>query len=160
MGEEKRKSERLEGRFRVAVREKMASWVTRTEDVSARGCRIELKRPLNPGMLVQLVFDMGPGAEPLVAHAQVAWARKTAPWSAGLTFLTVPRQAKDDGKRTDWIDRLLSAYVRRLDEAPPGNPATAAAPVAPSPTPAPTGQAVVGRIRPATVIVPPVASGA
>ncbi len=157
MGEEKRKSERLEGRFRVAVREKMATWVTRTVDVSARGCRIELKRPLTPGMLVQLVFDMGAGAEPLVAHAQVAWARKTPPHSAGLTFLTIPRQAKDDGKSVDWIDRLLGAYVRKLDEGPAQEPAPAAAPAA---APSSTGQAVVGRIRPTPVIIPPVASGA
>lgn len=155
MGEEKRKSERLVGRFRVVVREKMTTWVTRTEDVSARGCRIELQRPLTPGMLVQLIFEMGPGMEPLVAHAQVAWARKTPPHSAGLTFLTIPRQAKDDGKPPDWIDRLLGAYIRKLEEGPTqeAGPTSAAAP--PS-----AGQAVVGRIRPAAVVVPPVAQGA
>lgn len=117
--DEKRRAERLEGRFTVAVREKLATWVTRTEDVSARGCQIELRRPLAPGMLVQLVFDMGPGVEPLVAHAQVAWARKTAPLRAGLTFLSAPRQgtAASPGG-SSWIDRLLSAQVRRLADVP------------------------------------------
>lgn len=116
---DKRKSERLEGRFKVIVREKLATWVTTTEDVSARGCRIEARRPLTPGALVQLVFETGDGTDPLVAHAQIVWARRTAPLSAGIAFLSLPRRANEPaGKPGEWIDRLLAAYVRRLQERP------------------------------------------
>lgn len=128
MGIEKRKAERLAGRFTVVVREKLAAWTTTTEDVSARGCRIELKRPVTPGALVQIVFEMGEGKEPLVAHGQVVWSRRTPPHSAGIAFLSVPRQASDPpGQGGSWIDRLLSAYVRRIDETPTANDAPAAA---------------------------------
>lgn len=162
MGSEKRKVERLEGRFEVAVREKLATWVTQTEDVSERGCRIELKRPLTPGALIQVLFDMGPGVEPLVAHAQVVWARRTPPHSAGIAFLTVPRQPKDTGaKAGEWIDRLLGARVRRIagsSEAAAAAPTPAPAltpPPALTPAPEPGRPAVVARLRPAAVIVPP-----
>ncbi len=163
MGSEKRRAERLEGRFEVAVREKLATWVTRTEDVSERGCRIELKRPLTPGALIQVLFDMGPGAEPLVAHAQVVWARRTPPHSAGIAFLTVPRQPVDTGARAgDWIDRLLGARVRRIAGIVDGAGSVAAPTPAPTLTPAPVRTpppepgrpAVVARVRPASVIVP------
>jgi hypothetical protein len=114
-GSEKRKSERLEGRFEVIVREKLATWATRTLDVGPRGCRIELKRPLTPGMLVQVIFSMGPGVEPLVAHGQVVWARRSPPLTAGIAFLSVPRQGEEaPGKPGAWIDRLLGVYVRRI----------------------------------------------
>ena len=89
-GIRKRRAERLVGRFDVEVREKLATWSTSTEDVSARGCRIGLRRALTPGALVQLAFDMGPGAEPLVVHAQVAWVRRAPPGAAGVTFLSSP----------------------------------------------------------------------
>jgi hypothetical protein len=126
MGIEKRRAERLSGRFTVIVREKLATWETRTEDVSARGCRIELKRPVSPGALVQILFEMGEGAEPLVAHGQVVWARRSPPHSAGIAFLTVPRQATAPaGQGSTWIDRLLSAHVRRIEETRPANDAPA-----------------------------------
>jgi hypothetical protein len=155
MGMDKRRSERLTGRFVVVVREKLATWVTTTEDVSARGCRIELKRPLTPGMLIQLVFELGEGQDPLVAHGQVTWARRTPPHSAGIAFLTTPRQAKEGpGKAGDWIDRLLAAYVRRIGE---GSARPAETP-APASRPAPAAEpprAVAGiRVRP-SVIIPP-----
>jgi len=127
MGMEKRKAERLAGRFTVIVREKLATWTTTTEDVSARGCRIELKRPVSPGALVQVAFDMGEAVEPLVAHGQVVWARRTPPHSAGIAFLSVPRRASDaPGQGGSWIDRLLSVYVRRIEETPAANEAPAA----------------------------------
>jgi hypothetical protein len=159
MGIEKRRSERLAGRFVVVVREKLATWVTTTEDVSARGCRIELKRPLTPGQLVQLVFEMGEGVDPLVVHGQVAWARRSPPHSAGVAFLSVPRTAQDEPARPGaWIDRLLAAYVRRIQETPPA-PARLATPTPtppPTMTPAPGRTAVLGRVTPpAEVIVPP-----
>lgn len=120
---DKRRSERLPGRFRVEVRERLATWATSTEDVSTRGCRIEMRRPLAPGTLVQVAFDMGPGQEPLVAHAQVAWVRREAPASAGFAFLSMPREAKDP-KPGFWIDRLLGSCVRSLSDAPrPSAPA-------------------------------------
>lgn len=166
---EKRRSERLSGRFVVVVHEKLATWTTTTEDVSARGCRIEMKRPVTPGMLVGLSFDMGPGVEPLAVHGQVSWARRTPPYSAGIAFLSVPRQAKDQlGKPGDWIDRLIQAYVRKVEDGPPlaappaqaatpGNPDAPALTPAPAETPAPVpgrGPAMVACVRP-TVIVPP-----
>lgn len=152
-GTEKRKSERLAGRFVVVVREKLASWITTTEDVSARGCRIELKRPLTPGMLVQLVFDRGVGLDPLVAHGQVAWARKSPPHSAGIAFLSAPRTAKDDSTRAgEWIDRLLAAYVRQMEERPAERDQAPAGGGAPTPAPEPT---VVARVKPCPVLVPP-----
>ncbi len=114
-GENKRRSERLPGRFQVVVREKLSSWGTFTQDVSARGCRIEMKRPLAPGTLVQLAFDMGPGQEPLVAHAQVAWVRRAAPESAGLALISVPREARHP-QPGFWIDRVLGAAVRGLTD--------------------------------------------
>lgn len=158
MSGEKRRGERLTGRFEVVVREKLATWSTFTEDVSDRGCRIELKRPLSPGMLVQLTFGMGPGVEPLVVHGQVAWARRTPPHSAGIAFLSVPRQAREAfGRPGDWIDRVLRAYVRRMNvvEAAAQTPAPTPAPgEVPSETPTPGAPAVVARLRPA-VIVPP-----
>jgi hypothetical protein len=117
-GTQRRRAERLAGRFDVEVREKLATWSTATVDVSTRGCRIALRRALSPGALVQLAFDMGPGVEPLVVHAQVAWVRRTAPEAAGVTFLSAPRQATQaDPAPGAWIDRLLSARVRRLADA-------------------------------------------
>ena len=116
-GDDKRRSERLPGRFRVEVREKLATWATSTEDVSARGCRIEMARPLVQGMLVQLAFEMGPGEEPLVAHAQVAWVRRAPTASAGLALLAMPREARHP-QPGFWIDRLLGARVRSLADAP------------------------------------------
>ena len=103
----------MPGRFRVEVREKLAAWPTSTEDVSARGCRVAMKRPLAPGMLVQLAFDRGPGQEPLVAHAQVAWVRRSPPEAAGLAFLSAPREARHP-QPGFWIDRLLGSYVRSV----------------------------------------------
>lgn len=170
MGSEKRKVERLEGRFEVAVREKLATWVTLTEDVSERGCRIELKRPLTPGALIQVLFDMGPGEEPLVAHAQVVWARRSPPHSAGIAFLTVPRQPKDTAARAgDWIDRLLGARVRRIAGMTDAAASVAASPPVPAltpppaltpaptltPPPEPGSPAVVARVRSVSIIVPP-----
>lgn len=154
MGNEKRRSERLAGRFVVVVREKLAAWVTTTEDVSARGCRIELRRPLTPGMLVQLVFDRGAGQEPLVAHGQVAWARKSPPHSAGIAFLSAPRAPKDQaGAPGAWIDRMLSAYVSQID-GPPAHRASAGQ--ASAPTPVPGTSTIVGRVKTCPIIVPPV----
>jgi hypothetical protein len=119
---DKRRSERLPGRFDVSVREKLATWRTSTEDVGARGCRIELKRSLNPGALVQLAFDMGEGAEPLVVHGQVAWVRRTQPpLSAGIVFLSVPCEAaRQFAEPCSWIDRILAARIRRLEDEPGG----------------------------------------
>lgn len=129
--QEKRRAERLAARFRVEIREKLAVWTTTTADLSERGCRILLRRPLAPGMLVELAFDMGAGAEPLVAHAQVAWVRRTEQ-EAGITFLSVPRSANGP-QPGPWIDRLLGAYVRALSDAPGAGqgPAPAAARAAP-----------------------------
>jgi hypothetical protein len=111
-GTQRRRSERLARRFDVEVREKLATWSTSTEDVSARGCRIGLRRALTPGALVQLAFDMGPGAEPLVVHAQVAWVRRAPPGAAGVTFLSSPRQASEEPDPGAWIERLLAARAR------------------------------------------------
>lgn len=114
-GSEKRRTERLPGRFDVSVREKLATWTTATEDVCTRGCRIELRRPLTPGMLVQLDFHMGDDAQPLVVHGQVAWVRKAAPLTAGIAFLSAPRAPGEPAAQAgDWIDRLLAARVRRM----------------------------------------------
>jgi hypothetical protein len=116
---DKRRSERLPGRFDVSVREKLATWRTSTEDVGARGCRIELRRPLTPGALVQLAFDMGEGAEPLVVHGQVAWVRRSQPLCAGIAFLSVPREAhRQFAEPCSWIDRILAARIRRLEDEP------------------------------------------
>lgn len=123
----KRRAERLPGRFKVEVREKLATWVTSTEDVCSRGCRVELRRPLVPGMLVQLAFDMGPEQEPLVVPAQVAWVRRSPPESAGFAFLSMPREAKHP-QPGFWIDRVLGAYVRSLSDK--ASPSTANAPQA------------------------------
>ncbi len=82
-------------------------------------------------MLVQLAFDMGEGAEPLVVHGQVAWVRRSPTLSAGIAFLSVPREAQR--QLTDpcsWIDRLLAARIRHLTDAPKR--------VAPAPAPVPT----------------------
>jgi hypothetical protein len=118
-GTQRRRAERLAGRFEVEVREKLATWSTSTVDLSPRGCRIDLRRALTPGALVQLAFDMGPGAEPLVVHAQVAWVRREPPEAAGLAFLSAPRQAKQaDPGPGAWIDRLLAARVRLLADGP------------------------------------------
>lgn len=154
---DKRRSERLTGRFVVVVREKLATWSTTTEDVSARGCRIELKRPLSPGALVGLAFDMGPGVEPLAVHGQVAWARRTPPYSAGIAFLAAPRQSRDQpGTPAAWIDRILKAYVRQVQDGPTVTPSPL--PDVPAQTPAPgasSAAAVVARLRPCPVIIPP-----
>ena len=108
-GREKRRTQRTPGRYKVAIREKIASWMTHTEDLSARGCRVELKRPLAPGALVQLVFDMG-AAEPLVVHGQVAWVSRN-PGRAGIAFLSFPREENRPGSHDgSWMDRLLGAH--------------------------------------------------
>jgi PilZ domain len=123
-GVQRRRAQRLVGRFPVEVREKLATWSTSTEDVSPRGCRIGLRRALTPGALVQLAFDMGPGAEPLVVHAQVAWVRRSPPEVAGVTFLSAPRLgSRAESSSGAWIDTLLSARIRLLaDEAGPERP--------------------------------------
>ena len=116
---EKRKSERLPGRFTVEIREKIARWATSTEDVSTRGCRIALKRSIQQGAVIQLAFDMGPGADPLVVHGQVAWVKKTAPQAAGITFLSTPRQAHQvPHPQEEWIDKLIAARIRQLADTP------------------------------------------
>ena len=154
----KRRSERLPGRFRVEVREKLATWVTSTVDVSARGCRLELKRPLVPGMLIQVAFEMGPGQEPLLAHAQVAWVRRSQPEAAGLAFLSTPREVRHP-QPGFWIDRLLAAQVRGSNDA-----ARPAPPARPAPSPARANaasatRANAGPVPRATgaIILPPVA---
>ena len=115
-GREKRKAARVPGRFEVQVREKLATWATSTEDVSHRGCRIAMKRPLQQGALVELAFDMGPGDEPLVVHGQIAWVQRAA-HAAGVTFLSAPRQRKQHEERAaGWIDRLRTARSRREGE--------------------------------------------
>jgi hypothetical protein len=114
-GREKRKAVRLPGRFAVQVREKLATWATSTEDVSHRGCRIAMKRPLQQGALVELAFDMGPQVEPLVVHGQVAWVQRAAR-AAGVTFLSAPRQRQAAEERpASWIERLRAAARREAD---------------------------------------------
>ncbi len=109
-GRDKRKTARVPGRFDVQVREKLATWATSTEDVSPRGCRIALKRPLHLGAMVELAFDMGPENEPLVVHGQVAWVRRAPPLAAGVTFLCAPRQPRQaDPRPAAWFDRLRAA---------------------------------------------------
>jgi hypothetical protein len=61
---------------------------------------------------------MGPGAEPLVVHAQVAWVRRSPPEAAGVTFLSAPRQpTQAEPEPGGWIDVLLSARIRQLPVA-------------------------------------------
>src|SRR5512144_1239283 len=85
--QERRRIARIPVRCRVAVREKLSAWECEAQDLGARGCRIALGRPLAPGALVQLAFDVGASAEPLVVLGQVAWATKAAPLMAGIKFL-------------------------------------------------------------------------
>jgi hypothetical protein len=96
----------------VAVREKLSTWECEAQDLGARGCRIALQRQLAPGALVQLAFDVGAAAEPLVVLAQVAWATKAAPLTAGVRFLAVPREAVH-AQPGYWLDRLVAAQLRR-----------------------------------------------
>src|SRR5512140_1110116 len=88
---EKRRVARIPLACTVVVREKLATWTTDIEDVGPRGCRIRLSRPLAPGALVRLTIERDGHAPPLDALGQVAWARKTPPLSAGITFVTAPR---------------------------------------------------------------------
>jgi hypothetical protein len=107
---EKRKTARVEGQFEVMIRERIATWVALTEDVSQRGCRILLGRPLRLGALVELAFDMGPEADPLVVHGQIAWVHRSAPRCAGVTFLCAPRQpSQSESRSTPWFDLLRAA---------------------------------------------------
>ncbi len=107
---DKRKAARLPGRFAVQVREKLATWTTSTEDVSQRGCRLAMKRTLQQGELVELAFDMGPEAEPLVVHGQVAWVQRAAR-AAGITFLSAPRQRRQEERPATWFDRLRASHA-------------------------------------------------
>jgi PilZ domain len=110
---DKRRSSRIPLRCTAVVREKMATWTTETHDVSARGCRIALKRPLTPGAVVHLRIERGPGEPPLEFVGQVAWARKTAPLTAGVTFVSAPRDVAG-AANGGWIDTLVLAELRRL----------------------------------------------
>lgn len=111
--QERRRIARIPVRCGVAVREKLSSWVGETEDLGLRGCRIALKRQVAPGALLQLAFDAGPGAEPLVVLGQVAWASRAAPLVAGVKFLAVPREAQNP-QPGFWLDRLVAGRLRRL----------------------------------------------
>jgi hypothetical protein len=120
---EKRRVARIPLACTVVVREKLATWTTDTQDVGARGCRIRLSRPLAPGALVRLTIERDGEAPPLDALGQVAWARKSPPLSAGVTFVTAPRDPSG-ASAENWIDTLVAVALRRLVA---GGPAAAAA---------------------------------
>ncbi len=119
-GIDKRRLARIPVQCSVAVREKLTTWATQTEDVGARGCRIKLTRSLSPGALLQLA--LGDGPDPLAVLGQVAWVSRAPPFSAGITFLSAPRQSR--AVPGDWIDRLAAAQLRRA--LTPGADASAA----------------------------------
>jgi len=110
---DKRRMARIPLTCTVVVREKFATWTTETQDVSARGCRIALRRPLTPGTLVHLCIARGDGATPLEVVGQVAWARKAAPMSAGVTFVSAPREPSG-APAGNWIDTLVAGELRRV----------------------------------------------
>lgn len=105
--------------------EKLATWRAESADVSARGCRLILKRPLAQGALVRLSFDCG-GAEPFEAVGQVVWARSGEPPEAGVMFVSAPRSR--DG--SSWLDVLAGTQARPAERDRPGN--TAGRPASPS----------------------------
>jgi hypothetical protein len=117
-GADKRRSTRIPMRCTATVREKIATWTTETRDVSVRGCRIVLRRPLTPGMLVHIAIERGGDAPPLEFVGQVAWARKAAPLFAGVTFVSAPRDPAG-GSTGAWIDMLVASELRRALGAGP-----------------------------------------
>jgi hypothetical protein len=109
---DKRRVARIPLACTVIVREKLATWTTDTQDVGARGCRIRLSRPLAPGALVRLTIERDGDAPPLDVLGQVAWARRTPPLSAGITFVTAPRDPSG-ASAENWIDTLVAVALRR-----------------------------------------------
>lgn len=102
----------------VVVREKLAVWPTETRDVSTRGCRIVLPRPLAAGALVRVRIDRDERAQsPLDVLGQVAWARKTEPLQAGITFLSAPTDPHGAPAAHDWIDSLVAGALSRALES-------------------------------------------
>lgn len=108
---DKRRAARIPVACTVVVREKLATWTTRTLDVGARGCRLALQRPLAPGTLVRLRLERGDQAPPLDVLGQVAWARKAQPACAGVTFVSAPAEPSG-APAANWIDSLVAAALR------------------------------------------------
>lgn len=115
----KRRSSRIPLRCTAVVCEKIATWTTETHDVSPRGCRIALKRPLTPGAVVRLRIARSAGEPPFEFVGQVAWAGKTAPLMAGITFVSAPRDVAG-AANGGWIDTLVLAELRLLLQLGPG----------------------------------------
>jgi PilZ domain-containing protein len=108
---ERRRLARIPLSCRVVVGERFSSWVTRTQDVGPRGCRLETTRPVRAGTLLQLRLELEGGQAPLEAVGQVVWTREAPVLEAGVAFTGNVRGGPAGG--TAWLDGLLAAELRR-----------------------------------------------
>jgi hypothetical protein len=110
---EQRRIPRIPIACTVVVRDRGATWSAETRDVGGRGCRIVLTRPLARGALVQLRFERGRELPPLEAVGQVVWTRADSAPSAGVAFVSLPREGGGAQVR-GWLDDLVAAHLRRI----------------------------------------------
>jgi hypothetical protein len=109
---ERRRLARIPLTCRVVVGERFSTWVTRTQDVGPRGCRIETARPVRAGALLRLTLELEGGQAPLEAVGQVVWTREAL--EAGVAFTGSVRGGGGAGAGTGWLDALLAAELRRF----------------------------------------------
>lgn len=108
---DRRRLARIPLTCRVVVGERFSTWVSRTQDVGPRGCRLEAPHPVRPGSLLRLTLEVGGDQPPLEAVGQVVWSREGPGPQAGVAFTGSVRGAPGGG--TAWLDALLAAELRR-----------------------------------------------
>ena len=117
---ERRRGGRLPLQLPVQAEAAGESWPTRTEDLSAGGCRLTAPGPLAPGAPVRLVLGSGSARPPLRISGVVTWTSHRAPWSHGVAFSTSSLEGA-----ARWLTGLLvRRALPRLDAAsgPAGSP--------------------------------------
>lgn len=108
---ERRRLARIPLTCRVVVGERFSTWVTRTQDVGPRGCRLETTRPVRAGTLLRLTLELEGGQPPLEAVGQVVWTREAPVQEAGVAFTGSVRGSAAAG--SGWLDTLLATELRR-----------------------------------------------
>lgn len=109
---DRRRLARIPLTCRVVVGERFSTWVTRTQDVGPRGCRLEAPHPVRAGSLLRLTLEVGGDQPPLEAVGQVVWSRDAPAPQAGVAFTGSVRGAAAGG--TAWLDALLAAEIRKV----------------------------------------------
>ena len=109
---DRRRLARIPLTCRVVVGERFSTWVTRTQDVGPRGCRLEAPHPVRAGALLRLSLEAGGEQPPLEAVGQVVWSRDAPAPEAGVAFTGSVRGGAAGG--TAWLDALLASELRKV----------------------------------------------